>query len=202
LKKKAFVNIDPQTLEVTFADARGAGLSIPASPKNRPTELPPIWDAVYFRVLYAEQYKRDRVALAAERKEGIYQADLLAPPPLWFVTIASIMWEGVLQGAAWDFVKIAVSKACSLFSEAGLGPPQGSKEINIYFRTGLESYAKNGRKQYGLYLTVKNVVNNLPEGHAQAYARAKDAAQFGRLVRGEEKSVAPARRPKRKVAKR
>lgn len=193
---KAFLNVDPYTLEARFASERGPGLSVPVFAQRR-TQLPPIWEVIYYQVVYAQKYRQDREKLAAERQKGPCRAYALALPPFWFVTMASIMWEGVLQGAAWDVIKLAVSKALSLVSQAGIKAGQNNGEISTTVRGGFECYAKDGRKQYGLYLAVKRAVKAPPEGHAEAYARAGDKVEFGQLVRGE-KTIEPSSRQRKR----
>jgi hypothetical protein len=144
-----------------------------------------MWEAVYRHFMYPTVYKRD-----PEKKPGVTTRYLLALPPLWLTTIAAVMWEGVLQGLAWDTAKLAVRIALAKLLNKGLLPrPELPQSKERMVRVGWNQYSSSGRKQYEMFLTIKKTVHNLPERHALAYARAKDDRQFGRIVRGEDEPV-------------
>ena len=94
------------------------------------------------------------------------------------------MWEGLIQWATWDVVKLAASSAMAKLCEAGIAPP-ASHESTTSLRAGWRQYQKSGRKQYEMFLSLKRTVKTLPDGHAEAYARAKDQLEFGKMVRKE-----------------
>jgi hypothetical protein len=90
------------------------------------------------------------------------------------------MWEGVLQGAAWDTVKFAVRRALDKLSNEGfVPPPESSSSKERTFRAGWSQYSSSGRKQYEMFLSLKKTVRELPERHALAYARARKGSAKG-----------------------
>jgi hypothetical protein len=150
-----------------------------------------MWEAVYFQFMYPTVHKRDRVENSKPKYGGVKTSYSLLPPPLWLATIAGVMWEGVLQGAAWDTVKFAVRRALDKLSNEGLvPPPEPSSSKERTFRAGWSQDSTSGRKQYEMFLSLKRTVRELPERHALAYARAKDDRQFGRIIRGEDEQPA------------
>src|ERR1700722_6425683 len=87
-----YVNVDSETLEITLTKKRRNGLVLPTDRNSSK-----MWEMVRFGVMYPAVY-------AADPKKGINVKYSLPDPPLWLTTIAAIMWEGVMQGAAWDTV--------------------------------------------------------------------------------------------------
>jgi hypothetical protein len=169
-----YVNVDSDTLEVELSKTRGNGLAVPVDPKAGK-----IWEAVSFNFMYPTVY-------AGDRKKAINRRYSLADAPLWLTTIAAIMWEGVIQGASWDIVKLAVRSALAKLSDVGLAPtPGGHKSKETSVRAGWREYSQPGRKQCEMFLTIRKTVRTLPERHAIAYSRAKDDLEFGRIIRGQ-----------------
>jgi hypothetical protein len=168
-----YVNVDSDTLEVTLSKTRGNGLVIPVNSKAGK-----IWEAVRLEFMYPTVY-------AANRKKDIETRYCLAEAPLWLTTIAGIMWEGVIQGATWEIVKFAVRGALTTLSGVGV-VPKVPKSTETSVRAGWREYSQPGRRQYEMFLTIRKNVKALPQGHALAYARAKDDLEFGRILRGED----------------
>lgn len=179
------MNVDPESLEVVISDRKLSPLAIPTAIDGGLVRMPPMWEAIYFHYLYAEHY-RHQTKVSPKNQA----AACLAPPPAWLVGIAAVMWEGILQGAAWDVVKMSVGAAISKLQGARLAPQDsGSKETDISVKAGWRTYSSSGKKQYEMFLSLKRTIKRLPEGHALAYARAADATEFGRIVRNELKVV-------------
>ena len=106
------MNVDPETLEVVISDRKLSPLAIPTAIDGGLVRMPPMWEAIYFHYLYAEHYRHQtEVPL---RKQA---AACLALPPTWLVCIAAVMWEGIIQGVAWDVVKMSVAAAISSLRE-------------------------------------------------------------------------------------
>ncbi|MFY9935774.1 MAG: hypothetical protein WAK33_02830 [Silvibacterium sp.] len=170
-----YIDIDSDTLEITLTKTRGDGLVLPAHPGSSK-----MWEVVRYKSMYPAVY-------AADREKGISGKYALADAPLWLTVVASVMWEGVIQGAAWDVVKFAVHQALTKLSGIGLAPAfDGRKSSDTSIRTGWREYSQPGRKQYEMFLSIRRSVKSLPERESLAYARAGDSAHFGRLIRGED----------------
>lgn len=183
--RERFVNVDPNTLDITISGEKQAPMAIRMYVKSL-ADMPPIWELVYYRFMYRDLYGRQK-----KLSRGIRKAYCLAPPPPWFVAIAGVMWEGIIQGATWDTVKLAVNAAISKLRQANLLPNAGTQEMSISIRAGFEVYSTSARKQYGLFLAMKRIHKNLPDQHSMAYGRARDRAEFGRIVRAEHNMDVP-----------
>jgi hypothetical protein len=109
-------------------------------------------------------HRRDRLDNSKPKYGGVKTSYYLSPPPLWLAAIAGVMWEGVLQGAAWDTVKFAVRRALDKLSNEGLIPrPESSSSKERTFRAGWSQHSSSGRKQYEMFLSLKKTVRELPE---------------------------------------
>jgi hypothetical protein len=185
-KSTTYVNVDPKTLEITISKEKNAPMAIPLEIKSV-GDMPPMWEVVYFQYMYGE-YHRKQKELTPNRRV----AASLAPPPPWVVALAGVMWEGIIQGAAWDTVKVAVSYAISKLRAAGLAPaPQSDRTTTTEVGAGFRELSKPGLKQYEMFLSLKRSSKRLPDRHALAYARAQDAVEFGKIIRSEMETVGP-----------
>jgi hypothetical protein len=184
-KSATYVNVDPKTLEITISGEKRAPMAIPLGIKSV-QDMPPMWEVVYYKYMYGE-YHRKQQTLPLDKRA----AASLAPPPPWLVALAGVMWEGILQGAAWDVVKLAVSSAVSKLRAAGVAPqnlPDRTTQTEI--KAGWREISVPGRKQYEMFLSLKRSAKSLPDRHALAFARAQDAAEFGKIIRSEMETPA------------
>jgi hypothetical protein len=188
--RSTFINIDQQTLDITISDRRLSQMAIPAA-YHQSERMPPMWEMVYFYFMYGEYHKRQGIIAPGKRT-----AASLPPPPVWLVAIAGVMWEGIIQGATWDIVKMAISAAVTKLRDTGLAPT-GSKETDTSIRAGWRQYSTPGKKQYEMFVSLKRTVKMLPDRHALAYARAEDASEFGQIVRNETETKSGKTRKKK-----
>jgi hypothetical protein len=188
-KSSTYVNVDTKTLEITISGERITPMAISLNVKSI-ADLPPMWEVVYYRYMYGQYYLRQKALPPKERRSAS-----LAPPPPWLVALAGVMWEGILQGAAWDVIKLAVSSAISKLRAAGLTPQdQPPEATTTEIRAGWRELCKPGQKQYEMFLSLKRSAKNLPDRHALAYARAQNAMEFGKIIRSEMDTPAPAKK--------
>jgi hypothetical protein len=127
------LTVDSDTLDIEFTNDTSSGMVIPVRPQSSK-----MWEVVYSQFMYPTVHKRDRVEnLKPKYGGGVKTSYYLSPPPLWLAAIAGVMWEGVLQGAAWDTVKFAVRRALDKLSNEGLvPPPESSSSKERMFRAG------------------------------------------------------------------
>ena len=198
-KSGTYVNVDPKTLDITISEKRIAPMAIPLEMKSI-ADMPPMWEMVYYKYVYGEYHRKQQAMSPGKRP-----AASLAPPPPWVVALAGVVWEGILQGAAWDVVKAALSSAVAKLRATGVAPQGPSdRATKTEIKAGWRELSEPGRKQYEMFLSLKRSAKSLPDRHALAYARAKDAGEFSKIVRSEiETSTAPKKSgTKKSVAKR
>ena len=172
-----YFTVDSKSLELEITDKPKPGMAIPVNKTS------PMWDVVLFHFMYPTVYRKQEGPIRVRYS--------LAPPPPWLVAIAGVMWEGILQGAAWDVVKAALHAALDKLRTGGLLPvstaTSGRQSSEREIRAGWVAYSEPGRKQFEMFLTLKKNVTELPERHALAYARARNDAELGQIIRGETK---------------
>jgi hypothetical protein len=105
-----FINIASDTLDLTLENNRRGEVSV-----STETMSSPMWELVYFNFMYRAVHAKDRKG----RPKVSYS---LLPPPVWLVGIGTLIWQGILQGASWEFVKIAIAKGLDKLREKGLVP--------------------------------------------------------------------------------
>ena len=165
-KSTTYVNVDPKTLEITISKEKNAPMAIPLEIQSV-GDMPPMWEVVYFQYMYGEYHRKQQ-----ELTPGRRVAASLAPPPPWVVALAGVMWEGIIQGAGWDSVKVAVSYAMSKLKAAGLAPAARSdRTTTTEVGAGFRELSKPGLKQYEMFLSLNRSAKRLPDRHALAYAR-------------------------------
>src|SRR5689334_3057628 len=120
---RSFVNIDPNTLELSIANKRMAPMAIPLSVGNNLSDMTPMWNLTYYHFMYGVYGRRQQNLEPGMRRS----AAMLSPPPPWLVALAGVMWEGIIQGAAWDVVKVAANSAMTKLREAGIASPASSE---------------------------------------------------------------------------
>ncbi|HXI72746.1 MAG TPA: hypothetical protein VNN22_20600 [Verrucomicrobiae bacterium] len=83
----------------------------------------PVSSAIYKDVIYAAQEAEDR-------GKGIKNVEyLLAPPDPWLVALGLVMWEGIVQGFAWDAVKGSVLAALGKLRQEGVAPVSDKHKV-------------------------------------------------------------------------
>jgi hypothetical protein len=130
-----YIQFDLKTISLSVAnELQPGGVNLEVRETDIAKENPfaarlPIATRVYKEVIYAEQEAEDK-------RLGRKVEHLLAPPDPWLVGIAMVMWEGIVQGIAWDGVKGLVSKALGTLREHGMAPE--SADIQITKRQQIE----------------------------------------------------------------
>ncbi|WP_353064461.1 hypothetical protein RBB77_01700 [Tunturibacter psychrotolerans] len=184
-----FINISFDTLDLTLENNRRGEVSV-----STETMSSPMWELVYFNFMYCAVHAKDK------KKGGPKVSYSLLPPPVWLVGIGTLIWQGILQGASWEFVKIAIAKGLDKLREKGLVSEGKIGETTL--NAGWIKYSSSGKKQYEMYVSLKKTFKKLPDKHPEAYARSKDRKEFGQIIRGElDKPATVAQIPKKKAAK-
>lgn len=92
-------------------------------------------------------------------KKGIRVAFCVTPPDPWHIALAYLMWQGIAQGLAWDFVKLSISQAVRALSSHNLAPEPTLAKVSKRRETSIgfsyTQYASNGEKQREMFLGLK-----------------------------------------------
>jgi len=176
-----YILIDKTTLSVTLGSGRSSSaFTVPTKfPDSR--LLSPLESAVYYDILY-------RAVNAEDRRQGIEAAYWLVEPDPWLISIAYIMWEGIIQGMAWDAAKVLVQNALTILRSHDLAPSQplsiagrSSKEKNVESELELgfswHEYANDGRKKYQMFIGLKRVYNKSTKAEKESISEAEAEAE-------------------------
>lgn len=125
-----YIHIDPQTLTVSVNSSQAShALTVP-SDLDEDVERPvrKVADAILLDVLYP--------AIEAEARErGRNVKYRLPEPDPWLVSLGLLMWQGIIQGLAWDAVRTSVRAALDRLRGEGLAP-QDNGSVNIHTEVG------------------------------------------------------------------
>jgi hypothetical protein len=123
-----FIQFDPQTMTVSVTGAeQPGGANVPVCEVDIINDNPynsriPLLSTIYKEVLYAAKEAEDR-------KQGRNVEYLLAPPDPWLIALGLVMWEGIVQGVAWDAVKVLVSSALAKLRKEGVAPASDKHQV-------------------------------------------------------------------------
>ena len=141
---------------------------------NIPVELPsifrklsPLEALLYFEIFYRAQQAKDR-------RRGLKVAHKLVEPDPMIIAIAYIMWEGIIQGLAWDVVKSLVLKNIASLKElipitTSIKKKKSSSqlEIGVWFA----KYTANEKKLYDMFIGLKRTTKKLDEKSKAAISK-------------------------------
>jgi hypothetical protein len=151
-----YIKFNRHDLSIAVVSKKSAGTtSFRASPWKGDLVSHPLSLIVYHDVLYPAIEARDK-------RLGRKCAYCLVPPDPWLVGIAMVMWEGIVQGMAWDSLKIIVKKAYQVMADEGLAPVKTpiTRIKKSKTELGFEWIQyKDGRKQYQLFLGLRRAYN-------------------------------------------
>jgi hypothetical protein len=122
LGEMKYIQFDPKTSTVFVTAAElSSGVNIVVGEVDIIKDNPyrsriPIASVIYKDVIYAAQEAEDR----REGKKNIEY--FLVPPDPWLVALGLVMWEGIVQGFAWDAVKASVLAALGKLRQEGVAP--------------------------------------------------------------------------------
>src|SRR5262249_13053120 len=110
---------------------------------------------------------------AADRRRGRLAHYYLVHPDPWLIALADLMWQGIVQGLAWDAMKAVVRQGVDVLRLARIARSTaavGSREKRARTTLGFDvtKYASDGRKQYHFFLGLRRKYDSasLSERHA------------------------------------
>jgi hypothetical protein len=159
--------VNPRTLELTATQAcprRGIVVPLHERPFFEVIASGAVADEVYQRVLYDVLYPAHHRRQLREpmklRPKGRIKSRAsvsfrLAPPDPWLVALATVMWQGIIAGATWDTIKLAVGAALAKLRAVRMAPDASSTTVGAA-RTGFHyvQYAE-GRKQREMFIALQ-----------------------------------------------
>lgn len=122
---------------------------------------PEIAKIVYYRAMYNSVRDKDK----REGRENVHYK-LVEPDP-WLIALAIVMWKGIIQGFAWDVVKINVNMVLDRLRELRVAPPTMTPSTNESTRSKSKTrlgfrwtkYADHGDKQREIFLGLERLHN-------------------------------------------
>ncbi len=139
-----------------------SAIRIPLERPGDASGFAPFFELVYFQGVYSARYRADR---RSGRRPGAYY---LSPPDPWLLMLAAVMWEGILQGLAWDAVKVMCRAALASMRRQEVAPPlpigTEPRETLTHHtaRFRWTGFSTSARTQYELFLDLKRRHRELP----------------------------------------
>ncbi len=97
-----YVVINPTSMRVEVRTRMSSTLISIPPPKKAWLDGNELFELVHMDVIYATRQRLDA-------KQGIRAWYKLPEPDQWLLAMGAVMWEGIVQGLAWDAIKMNVS---------------------------------------------------------------------------------------------
>jgi hypothetical protein len=132
-----YLTINPQTKAPKLTSRKAPGrFCIPLN--IGPADMSQIHEVIYYEVMYHRYYKR-------RPAEGSRKAAMFVLPNAWTTGIGLVIFQGIVQGLAWDTIKVAVKALIAGFRLI-------ARKMNKAYHPMPEE------RQYELYLDLSAVV--------------------------------------------
>lgn len=175
-----YINVNPRSLAVSVDDVQRPG-KIAVSTASADVEVlrNPLASLVYFGVLYPLRHEEDRA-----RGIGRREYHLVEPDP-WLLALAALMWEGMVQGFAWDAIKVSAIGALATLRESGLSPGRPtSKQLkkktasrrksNTRVGFSYTQYSREGRPLAQFFLGLQRVFKGTKKSERTSLVRKRE----------------------------
>jgi hypothetical protein len=167
-----YIVIDSRDLSVHLRnDKRKKGLTIPVSE---------FYGLEYNHALYhMAHWVVYGIFQAEDRKKGEpKRAYFLGTPDPWLVAIGAIMLEGIIQGLAWDSIKMAVQKGLEVLHKKHMSPAPTHSIKTRRNMTRREAgfrwtQFRGGTKQHEFFLGIKSDYEEMSTEEIEALKRTK-----------------------------
>lgn len=155
-----FILINRKDLTVAISETISKDkFVIPAELRAVFRDLSPLEDLVYHGILYPAKMAEDRRRHPEYEEQGINIGYKLIEPDPWLVAIAFVMWQGIIQGLAWDSVKVLVQLALKKLEFFKLAPPISMSIQKVFkqdqFGFSWTQYGTDGKKQHEMFIGIK-----------------------------------------------
>ncbi len=154
-----FIQFNPKNFDMAVSSSRRSGvLNIRVASPGLDVET--FYEGIhaapmiYWEVLYP-------AVEAEDKRKGVKGvAYSLVPPDPWLVALGAVMWEGIVQGFAWDALKGLVNAALAKLRRHGVAPKSEDDAVTTNERRELgfcwTNYV-NGQKQYQMFIGLRKV---------------------------------------------
>jgi hypothetical protein len=155
--KISYLTIHPTTHKAAIRARKRIGcFCIPLSVERG--ELPSIHSVVY-ETFYAQLGKRRAVF----NQTSHIPACSIAPPDPLTASVAILIWQGIVQGAAWDSIKVLLSSFLAMSI-----PLLQSRDVQKSSHWRLSGGLSTPRGQYSFFLELKRAAMKRPPEDRQA----------------------------------
>jgi hypothetical protein len=160
MKQPAYILIDRDTLTIKLSARKSSKhFTIPTAKSQIPYRADSIREKLINWVLDPAAQKAWKKAHPDLVKKGVRAAFSVGLPDPWHITLAYLMWQGIVQGLAWDVVKLSIGQAVGALSSHNLAPEptlaKASKRSKTSVGFSYAQYASNGEKQREMFLGLK-----------------------------------------------
>jgi hypothetical protein len=175
VKRAPWAVVNPEDLSISLVTKPPEGkLAIPMDRVTFRDERAFEYSELFGRVHFGTVYSLHAETLPPDNRMHF---KLFEPDP-WMVSTAMIVWEGLLQGLAWDVVKAAARKALDVLREKGLAPAgqvttkrktkSGTLTVGFHYERyseekGLERFLLGLRQSYELSNELERIRAARPE---------------------------------------
>ncbi len=171
-----YVVINPTSMRVEVRTRMSSTLISIPPPKKAWLDGNELFELVHMDVIYATRQRLDA-------KQGIRAWYKLPEPDQWLLAMGAVMWEGIVQGLAWDAIKMNVSTLIRKLRRRRLAPG-GTSSRSSRIRFSYVTYADDGKKQKEMYLEIKRAHRSMSAEERESMARALRPGVKRRKSRG------------------
>lgn len=175
MKQPTYILIDRDTLTVRISTRRSnKHFIIPIAKSEIPQGIHSIREQLIDWVLDPAARATWKKAHPDLVKKGVRVAFCVGSPDPWHIALAYLMWQGIVQGLAWDIVKLSIREALKALSSYNLAPEstvtKASKLRKASIGFSYTEYASDGKKQREMFLGLK-------KGHEYVREYERDEVQ-------------------------
>jgi hypothetical protein len=149
-----------------------SGFVVPVKLKAINRKLSPFERMVYYDFLYPARYEEDRIKYPGLKQKGIYTRYKLIEPPPWMIAMAYVMWEGIIEGLAWDAVEPMVWSAMTKLSSFGVAPGTTQAEMETQAGFSWARYGTDPRKRRDMFIGLKRLYTDMSEDKRREVTRS------------------------------
>jgi hypothetical protein len=158
MKQPGYILIDRDALTIKLGARQSSKhFVIPTAKSQIPHSIHSIREQLIDRVLNPTAHRAWKETHPDLVKKGVTVAFCVAPPDPWHIAIGYLMWQGIVQGLAWDVVKLSIGNAIETLVSHNLAPAlaKTSKRRKTLIGFSYAEYASNGEKQREMFLGLK-----------------------------------------------
>lgn len=183
MKQPAYILVDRNTLTINLSARRSSKhFTIPIAKSQIPHSIYSIREQLINWVLNPAAHKAWEKAHPDLIKKGTSVAFCVGSPDSWLIALAYLMWQGIVQGLAWDVVKLSINEAVRALSSRDLAPTlaKASRRRKMSIGFSYTEYSSSGQKQREMFLGLKR---------GYEYAREYERNEVQKSLLPEKKAI-------------